>query len=384
MKFRAAAMALGFSVNAGLFAQSQFFYSPTDITGKLTRTAVTNASQASSRLAALKSTQGAGFKRDADSPKDAGSSQNAGSETKPNFTRTPHPALFQRFMASLATTPLATVQSLAVSPGTAASSFLGLTHLDQRNANNGNQFSVEPPNPDIAVGKGYVLQGVNNAIQVYSTSGAALLPAVLTSNQLFGLPAAIDRTTGLNGVFPTDMRVFYDAGLDRWFVMQREQDNDISGNPQNSSHLYIAISQTGDPTGAYNVYTMNTTNSARPGCPCLSDFPQIGADQYGIYISSNEYSTLFNQFVDVSILAISKASIAAGALSPTTLEFAISRTTGYEFTVRPAMTPPGASYFSPVADWSISSARSQASPRIAILRCGRSPIRPRFRMRSRR
>ena len=122
MKFRAAAMALGLSVNAGLFAQSQFFYSPTDITGKLTRTAVTNASQASSRLAALKSTQGAGFKRDADSQKDAGSSQNAGSETKPNFTRPPHPALFQRFMASLGATPLATVQSLAVSPGTAASS----------------------------------------------------------------------------------------------------------------------------------------------------------------------------------------------------------------------------------------------------------------------
>src|SRR5262249_16319655 len=148
-----------------------------------------------------------------------------------------------------------------------------------------------------------------------------------------------------NGVFPTDMRVFYDPGLDRWFVMQREQDNDVAGNPLSSSHLYIAISQTGDPTAAYNVYTMDTTNAGRPGCPCLSDFPQIGADQHGIYISSNEYSTLFNQFVDVSILAISKASIAAGALSPATFEFVISRTTGYEFTVRPAMTPPGASYF---------------------------------------
>ena len=342
---KTAAIALSLSVNAGLFAQSQFFYAPTDITGKLTRTAVTNASQGGFRPAALKSTQGAGFERDANSPRDAGSQKGAGSETKPNFVRPPHPPLFQRFMASLGATPLATAQSLAVSPGTTASSFLGLTHLDQRNANNGNQFSVEPPNPDIAVAKGYVLQGVNNAIQVYSTAGAALLPAVLTSNQLFGLPVAIDRTTGLNGVFPTDMRVFYDAGLDRWFVMQREQDNDAAGNPLNSSHLYIAISQTGDPTGAYNVYTMNTTNAGRPGCPCLSDFPQIGADQYGIYISSNEYSTLFNQFVDVSILAISKASIAANSLSPVTLEFVISRTTGYEFTVRPAMTPPGASYF---------------------------------------
>jgi hypothetical protein len=339
MKSRVAAIALGISMNAGLFAQSQFFYAPSDITGKLTRTAVTNASQTSFHMSALKSQQGLR------SEQGAGSQQSAGSETKPNFVRPPHPPLFKRFLASLGATPLATVQGLTVSSTTTASSFLGLTHLDQRNANNGNQFSVEPPNTDIAVGKGYVLEGVNNAIQVYSTSGTPLLPTVLATNQLFGVSAAIDRNTGINGVFPTDMRVFYDPGIDRWFVLQREQDNDISGNPLNSSHLYLAVSQTGDPTAMYNVYTMDTTNAARPGCPCLSDFPQIGADQYGIYISSNEYSTLFNQFVDVSILAISKASIASGALSPTTFEFVIARTTGYEFTVRPAITPPGASYF---------------------------------------
>ena len=328
MKSAFKTIAAGAAVSAGLFAQSQFFYSGSDITGKLTRTAVTNASQTSFRLlGALK-------------PKPATS------ETKPNFVRPPHPPLSMRFLASRGATPLAAVQtSLAVNPATSALNFLGLTHADQRNANNGNQFSVEPPNPDIAAGKGYVLEGVNNAIQVYSSSGTPLLPAVLSTNQLFGVSPAIDRNTGINGVFPTDMRVFYDPGIDRWFVLQRAQDYDIAGNLLMTSHLYLAVSQTGDPTTTYNVYTMDTTNAARLGCPCVSDFPQIGADQYGIYISSNEYSTNFNQFVDVSILAISKTSIASGALSPATVEFVVPPATGYEFTVRPAITPPGASYF---------------------------------------
>src|SRR5581483_1240517 len=94
-------------------------------------------------------------------------------------------------------------------------SFNGLTHLDQRNADQGNQFTIEPPNPSIAVGSGYVLEGVNNAIQVYDATGQALLPAVLASNELFDLPPAFDRNTGIYGPFPTDMRVFFDPDIQR-------------------------------------------------------------------------------------------------------------------------------------------------------------------------
>ena len=113
----------------------------------------------------------------------------------------------------------------------------------------------------------------------------------------------------------------------------------------NRSHLYIAVSQTADPTAIYNIYSMDTTNSSNPGCPCLPDYPQIGADQYGFYVSANEYNTFFSQFLDVAILAISKTSLASGASSPTAYRVLIRSTTGYEFAVQPATTPPGASYF---------------------------------------
>ena len=88
---------------------------------------------------------------------------------------------------------------------------------------------------------------------------------------------------------------------------------------------------------------MDTTNASHPGCPCFPDYPQIGADQYGFYISSNEFDFAM-QFVDASILAISKASLAAGVAQPTAFQFLLPFNT-YEFAIHPATTPPGASYF---------------------------------------
>ena len=247
---------------------------------------------------------------------------------------------FDRFAAN----PL--MQSSPVSPASGVLTFNGLTHADQRNASGGNQFSVEPPNPSIAVGNGFVLEGVNNAIQVYSITGTPLLPRVLASNELFVLTPAINRTTNVRGVFPTDMRTFYDATMNRFLVVQWAQLRDVFGNLLDQSREYFAISQTGDPTGSWNIYTMDTTNPpGESGCSCIPDYPQIGADQYGLYVSSNEFGTSSNQFVHASILAISKASLVAGAGMPTLYRFIIPSTNGFGFAIQPASTPPGGSYF---------------------------------------
>ncbi len=224
-------------------------------------------------------------------------------------------------------------------------SFNGLTQLDQRDADGGNQFTIEPANPSIAVAENYVLEGVNNAIQVYDSSGNPLLPAPIASNQLFGLAPAYDRTTQIYGPYPTDMRVYYDRDVQRWFVLQRAQDNDMFGNTLASSHLYLAVSQTPDPTATYNIYVADTTDLNNPLCPCFEDYPQIGADRYGFFISSNELNSDSQNLANASILAVSKAALAAGDKAPAAFRFKLPLVTGYEFSVQPATTPPGASYF---------------------------------------
>jgi hypothetical protein len=200
------------------------------------------------------------------------------------------------------------IQSLPVIPS-GGFGFDGLTHLDQVQANAGNQVSLEPPNASIAVGNNIILEGVNNAIRVYTSTGTTLLPT-LSSNELFGVAPSINNSTGVFGVFPTDMRVYFDQDINRWFVLQRSQDNDSSGNPLNSSHLYLAVSQTADPTGIYNIYVMDTTHATNPSCPCVPDYPQIGSDQYGFYVSANEYNTSSQTFVSSIIIAISKTALA--------------------------------------------------------------------------
>ena len=54
----------------------------------------------------------------------------------------------------------------------AALTFAGLDHRDNRLANDGNQFSSEPPDQALCVGPRYVLEGVNTVMRVYDKSGA--------------------------------------------------------------------------------------------------------------------------------------------------------------------------------------------------------------------
>jgi hypothetical protein len=317
------------TAGAGL-AQTPSYYSGTNITGELYLARTTNMLEKAQALT-LRTLGAKPLSKVAEPP--------------PRAIKLLRPPLPKQPGLSIsgATTLAMGVQSLPLLPPAGGFGFNGLTHLQQVSTNNGNQFSVEPPNPSIAAGHGYILQGVNNAVQVYTTSGAALLPKAISSNELFGLPAAIDRQTGVNGAFPTDMRVFYDPTIARWFVLQRAQDYDVYGYPLSRSHIYIAVSQTPDPTATYNIYEMDTTNGQHAGCPCIADYPQIGSDQYGFYISVNEYDTATEQFQDAAILAVSKASLLAGASTPTLYRFLIPYTTGFEFAIQPATTPPGAS-----------------------------------------
>lgn len=238
---------------------------------------------------------------------------------------------------------------LVFAPASGVVGFNALSHLDQRLANHGNQYSIEPPSPGLAVANGYILEGVNDAVQVYNLTGAPYLPIVLASNQVFGLPPAVNRTTGVLGVYLTDMRVYYDLDISRWFIVQRAQDVGTYGQNLTSSHLYMAVSQTADPAGSYNIYVMDTTNAGHPGCPCIADFPQIGSDQYGIHISWNEFrydpSFGYYWFVDASILTLSKAALASGAALPTAVQFLLPYSSGFEFSLQPASAPPGASNF---------------------------------------
>src|SRR6185369_15370611 len=96
-------------------------------------------------------------------------------------------------------------------------SFQGLNHRNQRLANGGNQFSLEPPDQGLCVGNGDVVEVVNSVVRVWSTAGIPLT-GVQDLNTFFGYPAAIDRTTGVIGPQVIDPICYYDPENQRFIV----------------------------------------------------------------------------------------------------------------------------------------------------------------------
>jgi len=217
--------------------------------------------------------------------------------------------------------------------------FEGLNFYQQRFARGGNQFSVEPPDQGMCVGNGYVVEAVNDVLNVFSAStGQSVLPDntatnivagfprnvnhAVDLNSFYGYPPAINRSTGVRGQFVTDPSCLYDSATQRFFVVVLTLDNYPASFPNTVNHLDLAVSKTSNPTGQWNIYRIDVTHDGTNAggvnpCPCLGDYPHMGADANGIYLTTNSYPWATNGFDGAQIYALSKAQLAAGAASVT-------------------------------------------------------------------
>ncbi len=239
--------------------------------------------------------------------------------------------------------------------------FEGLNHYQQRYARGGNQFSLEPPDQGLCVGNGYVLEAVNDVMNVFNTSGQSVLPDNTAANIVAGFPRnvnhavdlnsfygyapAINRTTGVQGQFVTDPSCLYDEATQRWFLVVLTLEVDpATGDFTTVNHLDLAVSKTSNPTAEWNIYRIDVTADGSPGntggpCPCLGDYPHIGADANGFYITTNAYPWGPGDFDGAQIYALSKAQLAAGAADVTMVHI---DTTGMVNATSPvAQTEPG-------------------------------------------
>lgn len=228
--------------------------------------------------------------------------------------------------------------------------FTGLTHLDQRFANGGNQFSHEPPDQGLAVGNNFVMEAVNCAINIYDVNGVVQLPRPLALTEIFGLPEEFNRTTGVQNTSVGDPSCLFDPETERWFVMAWAQLNKTTGEPLRQSRLYLAVSRTSDPTGSYKTYVFNTTGAADvdQAGPRVPDFPHFAVDRYGLYINWQEFAIDKNGnldgFIGTAITAVSKSALifgGGGKPAGPVQRFALPFQTGFEFRIWPAYLPPG-------------------------------------------
>jgi hypothetical protein len=233
-------------------------------------------------------------------------------------------------------------------------SFNGLNHRDQRLANGGNQFSIEPPDQGLCVGGGFTVEAVNSVLRVYSSATGAALTGVQDLNTFFGYPAAINRTTGVMGPEVIDPVCHYDPDHQRFTVVITTlgvTDNDFNGK----NTIDVAESNTGDPTGTWTIYHVPAQNDGTDGTPnhgctldgttpgpCFQDYPHIGGDANGVYVTTNEYDLFGPNYNAAQVFAFSKAQLAAHPSSITlTLVENLNVDGSPGFTVWPATSPAG-------------------------------------------
>ena len=131
---------------------------------------------------------------------------------------------------------------------------------------------VLPPDTHGDVGPNHFVQQTNLLVRVFNKAGAPLtLPFKLSS--LFTSGGICNATN--NG----DPYVAYDPLADRWLLSQFA----FTSPSAPPYHQCIAISQTGDPTGAYFLYDFVTPGTEFPDYPKLAVWP----DAY--YMTVNQF-----------------------------------------------------------------------------------------------
>lgn len=140
----------------------------------------------------------------------------------------------------------------------------------------GFDVSGAPPDTTMAVSPTHVVQWVNTQIGIYNKSGTSVLPApgFIDGNQLWqGLPS----TSLCRQVNRGDPIVQFDKHANRWVFSQFAFNSTFSANAQ-----CIAVSQTDNPMGAYNLYQYNFGS-------LLPDYGKLGVWTDAYYITYNMF-----------------------------------------------------------------------------------------------
>jgi hypothetical protein len=248
-------------------------------------------------------------------------------------------------------TPQAPVTNLSVKSSSSSSlpgvtGVLGMTGKSQALANQA--YDLEPPDQGLCSSGQYTMEMVNNALSIASATTKVLEPPTPTT-ALFAIPSET------NGSFVSDPHCYYDASLQRWFAVELSIPGFfVPGYTSTTSQELIAVSQTSNPLGNWTTFAIDSTDPTGAGCPCFGDYPMIGTDANGFYLTTNEFSISGPNFNGVQLYAMSKwelANAANGVGPMPTVEVFNNlpspfpgETTGETYHLSPALAPEGGSF----------------------------------------
>ena len=158
--------------------------------------------------------------------------------------------------------------------------------------------NAAPPDTNGAVGATQFVQWVNESFAVFSKAGA-LLAGPTAGNTLFSALGATHPCAVHNDGDPIAQ---YDKAANRWVLTQFS----VTSGPTQGFWQCVAVSQTSDATGAYNVYAFNY------GTVQFNDYPKLGVWNNSYLVTYNIFNN-GNTFAGSKLCAMDRASMIAGA-----------------------------------------------------------------------
>lgn len=247
-------------------------------------------------------------------------------------------------LLGVSATSLAVLTPTLMPPAAAANvsgvATMGLNiEMSQQNAAVGGSGSI-PPDTMGAVGPNHIVEMINGNFEIFDkTTGASVEDRSLNSfwSNRVGVPAF---TQGR--VF--DPRVVYDTASQRWFatVIDDDVDADNNGVNEQSNNLYVARSDTSDPTGDWDGLQIDADTV---GAEEFHDYETLGLDADGLYSCTQDFVGGGNE----SCYSIPKADL----LQATPTAANLSR-----FEATPAGLPATGGSWQPALDFGLSDGRA--------------------------
>jgi len=161
-----------------------------------------------------------------------------------------------------------------------------------------------PPDPDGDVGRRHYVAMVNLTFAIYNKQGALLFGPADMGTLWQGFLVDCTDASG-------DPIVFYDQIANRWILTQF-----TTRGPEYFN--CVAVSQTQDPLGAYNLYAFSTG-------PNFPDYPKYGMWPNSYTITTREFDPIGNE--SIGVYAVNRSQILQGNPSPTVVVFHLTSPT---------------------------------------------------------
>ena len=191
-------------------------------------------------------------------------------------------------------------------------SFEGLSNEDNANALG---YRIAPPDTNGDVGPDHYVQAVNVLFQVFDKETGEPVSPPLPQSALF---ASVDPECPCATDDDGDPIVLYDPLADRWMVTQfriglgqgfrasTEKNPTAKGPKYPPFFECIAVSETGDATGAYHLYVAPMVNEK------FNDYPKFGVWPDAYYMMDNQFDPYDGRFIGSGVFAFDRDKMLEG------------------------------------------------------------------------